>query len=170
MGRDIYSYVSLGVVTAMVNLSTKKQSFKFRITGISETLRKLNLLEDGIIDEVDDLLEEFTNEYLKEIKDSAPYDTGRYWTNWDYQKEKVGKFIISNTYANVADPNTGVHYGDILVYGISKFKGIAGNKAKYRYGNPATGALHDLGILGVTMQPRFESKFRKFTLRKIKGV
>lgn len=133
-------------------LSTPKKPFSVKVTGIVETLKKLDKFDDNVKKDIDKMMDKIADQYYEEIFDTAPVDTRRYQSNWFKKREKQGNYLLWNSYANVVSPR-GVHYGDYLVYGIARFTGIAA-KAKYRYGNPVTGALHDLDLLNHEMTER----------------
>jgi hypothetical protein len=133
-----------------MSLSTPKKNFSVKIEGIVETLAKFDLLELELKNELDKLLQTFVDKYHKEIYLTAPVDTSRYRDNWFEKKLGKNNYILYNSYANVVDPR-GVHYADFLVYGISRFRPIA---SRYYYGNPATGALHDISLLNFEMTKR----------------
>lgn len=91
----------------MVNYSatgSSKSGFSLNITGINQTLRKLDLLLDGIDEEIDEILHDFTIDYHKEIVESAPFDTGTYSKNWYWNQTNIGKYIIYNDVSLVYNP------------------------------------------------------------------
>lgn len=146
-------------------LSTPKAPFSIKITGIVQTLRKLDRFDKYVKDDIDKMMEKITDKYYEEIFDTAPIDTKRYRSNWFKKRVKKSNYLLYNSYANVISPR-GEHYGDYLVYGIERFAGIAA-KAQYRYGNPATGALHDLDLLNFEMSHRVvKPTVRKFTSKR----
>lgn len=148
-------------------LSTKKAPFSVKVKGIPQTLKQFDAFDALVKKEIDDLISEIADDYYDEIYDTAPVDTTRYRSNWYKTKVRSGHYKLYNSYMNVIDPR-GAHYGDYLVYGISRFKGIA-SKAKYRYGNPMTGALHDISLLNFEMTKRVViPKTKAFTIDRIK--
>ena len=149
----------------MVNyLSTSKKPFSIKITGIVETLKKLDKFDKYVKKDIDEMVSDIADDYYEEIFNTAPVDTKRYRSNWFKKRIKKGQYLLYNSYANVISPR-GEHYGDYLVYGLDRFAGIA-VKAKYRYGNPATGALHDLALLNFEMTRRVvKPKVKNFMVK-----
>jgi len=149
----------------MVILSTPKAPFSVKVTGIIQTLRKLDKIDEFIKDDIDKMMDGIADKYYKEIYDTAPVDTRRYQSNWYKKRIRKSNYLLYNSYANVVSPR-GEHYGDYLVYGIDRFTGIAA-KAKYRYGNPVTGALHDLALLNFEMTKRVVTPtVHRFTIKR----
>lgn len=149
------------------NLLSKKQNFSVTVEGITQTLKKFDLLDENIRKEVDVMMNSVVDDWQKEIFYTAPVDTERYRNNWFRRKIRSGYYQLYNSYANVVDER-GVHYADALVYGIYRFKSIASD-AKYYYGNPSTGALHDINMLNHEMVGRsLTPRLNDFVKMKIK--
>ena len=160
-----YSLSNGRLRTKTYQLSNPKENFSVKIEGIVETLKKFDTLESNLLNELDNLLRKFVDDYHKEIYYTAPVDTSRYRDNWFERKLTKNSYILYNSYANVVDPK-GVHYANFLVYGIPRFRFIA---SQYRYGNSSTGALHDLSLLNFEMVNRVVNpEIKKFVIKKVK--
>ena len=58
------------------------------VYGVEETNAKLSQILAVVQDNVDNTLDLFSGDMTKEIKDSAPYDTGRYMSSWFYERKE----------------------------------------------------------------------------------
>ena len=155
-----------------VKFMVSKDNFSIKIVGIPQLLKKLDLVYEGIADEVDELLKDFTKEYYKEIQDSAPYDTGLYHDKWYWNQTNLGRFVIWNDVSQVYNSE---HYSGYLVYGLNKFKSTAskmtvneeGHVVKYyKYSDPLKGILHDISQINTVMQSVIERKLYTFSVNK----
>jgi len=106
------------------------------VYGVEETNAKLSQILAAVQENVDNTLDLFSSDMTKEIKDSAPYDTGRYMSSWFYERKETLKYAIISQ-------NSYVPYNIYLVFGTEKFKQIA-NEPKYKYSDPERGIIHDV--------------------------
>ena len=153
----------------MVNYSatgSSKSGFSLNITGINQTLRKLDLLLDGIDEEIDEILHDFTIDYHKEIVESAPFDTGTYSKNWYWNQTNIGKYIIYNDVSLVYNPGTNYHYSRRLTEKNNAFIGIA-SSGNYKYADPILGIIHDLKQIHFIMADDINKRIGSFTMRKV---
>ena len=109
---------------------------KIIVQGVEETNAKLSQILAAVQENVDKTLDLFSSDMTKEIKDSAPYDTGRYMSSWFYERKESLKYAIISQ-------NSYVPYNIYLVFGTEKFKPIA-NESKYKYSDPERGIIHDV--------------------------
>src|SRR5678809_537573 len=98
---------------------------KIMVQGVEETNLKLSQILAAVQENVDNTLDLFSGDMTKEIKDSAPYDTGRYMSSWFYERKESMKYAIISQ-------NSYVPYNTVLVFGTEKFKPIA-NESRYKY-------------------------------------
>lgn len=106
------------------------------VYGVEETNAKLSQILAVVQDNVDNTLDLFSSDMTKEIKDSAPYDTGRYMSSWFYERKESLKYAIISQ-------NSYVPYNTYLVFGTEKFKPIA-NESRYKYSDSDRGIIHDV--------------------------
>jgi len=70
---------------------------KIMVQGVEETNLKLSQILAAVQENVDNLLDLFSSDMTKEIKDSAPYDTGRYMSSWFYERKESLKYAINKS-------------------------------------------------------------------------
>ena len=109
---------------------------KIIVQGVEETNLKLSQILAAVQENVDNTLDLFSGDMTKEIKDSAPYDTGRYMSSWFYERKEALKYAIISQ-------NSYVPYNTVLVFGTEKFKPIA-NELRYKYPDSERGIIHDV--------------------------
>lgn len=109
---------------------------KIMVQGVEETNLKLSQILAAVQENVDNTLDLFSADMTKEIKDSAPYDTGRYMSSWFYERKESMKYAIISQ-------NSYVPYNTVLVFGTEKFKPIA-NESRYKYPDSDRGIIHDV--------------------------
>jgi hypothetical protein len=109
---------------------------KIMVQGVEETNLKLSQILAAVQENVDNTLDLFSGDMTKEIKDSAPYDTGRYMSSWFYERKEALKYAIISQ-------NSYVPYNTVLVFGTEKFKPIA-NEPRYKYPDSDRGIIHDI--------------------------
>lgn len=109
---------------------------KIIVQGVEETNLKLSQILAAVQENVDNTLDLFSADMTKEIKDSAPYDTGRYMSSWFYERKESLKYAIISQ-------NSYVPYNTVLVFGTEKFKPIA-NESRYKYSDFERGIIHDV--------------------------
>ena len=109
---------------------------KTMVQGVEETNLKLSQILAAVQENVDNTLDLFSGDMTKEIKDSAPYDTGRYMSSWFYERKESMKYAI-------VSQNSYVPYNTVLVFGTEKFKSIA-NEPRYKYPDSDRGIIHDV--------------------------
>ena len=109
---------------------------KIIVQGVEETNLKLSQILAAVQENVDKTLDLFSSDMTKEIKDSAPYDTGRYMSSWFYERKESMKYVI-------VSQNSYVPYNTFLVFGTEKFKPIA-NEPRYKYPDSDRGIIHDI--------------------------
>ena len=71
---------------------------KIIVQGVEETNLKLSQILAAVQENVDNTLDLFSADMTKEIKDSAPYDTGRYMSSWFYERQAIKYAIISQNF------------------------------------------------------------------------
>ena len=109
---------------------------KIMVQGVEETNLKLSQILAAVQENVDNTLDLFSGDMTKEIKDSAPYDSGRYMSSWFYERKESMKYAIISQ-------NSYVPYNTVLVFGTEKFKSIA-NEPRYKYPDSDRGIIHDV--------------------------
>lgn len=106
------------------------------VYGVTETCNKIDSIALTVREKLDNAIDLFSADMTKEIKESAPYDTGRYMSSWYYEREEALKYAIISR-------NSDVPYNVFLVFGTAKFVPIA-YEPRYKYPDSERGIIHDI--------------------------
>lgn len=152
-------------MTSVTSKNTANAGFNIKITGINQTLRKLDLLLDGIEEEIDELLLEFTKDYHKFIVDTAPVDLKIYKSNWFWNQTNIGKFVIWNDVSMVYRPGVDIYYSKYLVEPNPRFVGTV-DFGRYMFADPNLGIIHDLSQIKTLMMNDLDKSLNTFYVKK----
>lgn len=127
-----------------------------KVYGVAELNQKLDQIVAVVQENVDNTIDLFTSDMTKEVKDSAPYDTGRYMSSWYYERVEPMTYAIINRHSDVP-------YNIYLVYGVSKFKSIA-FEPRYKYADSERGIIHDIRQIKFIYSIKFAQLIKRTNL------